>query len=125
MYYHGSIILNFGTDNLCVFITGNTWYSRGYGYVYNNCNEAKKTIASSKVLFELNVTTTQGWDAENRLVNVSGTGMSASFSYDGDGMWVKGTVNGAVTAYIGNWFEWTGSTSTMQNIFTLARSALR
>ncbi len=62
-------------------------------------------------------TYTQGWDAENRLVTVSGAGVSASFSYDGDGMRVKGTVNGTVTAYVGNWFEWTGSTSTMKKYY--------
>jgi YD repeat-containing protein len=59
-------------------------------------------------------TYTQGWDAENRLVTVSGTGLSSTFSYDGDGVRVKGTVNGAATAYVGNWFEWSGSTSTMK-----------
>jgi hypothetical protein len=30
---------------------------------------------------------------------------------------VKGTVNGVVTAYVGNWFEWTGSTSTMKKYY--------
>ncbi len=54
------------------------------------------------------------YDAENRLTAVSGTGLSASFVYDGDGNRVKGTVNGATTVYIGNTFEWTGSTSTMK-----------
>jgi hypothetical protein len=37
--------------------------------------------------------------------------------YDGDGVRVKGTVAGAVTAYVGNHFEWTGSTSTMKKYY--------
>ncbi len=51
-------------------------------------------------------TYTLTYDAENRLTAVSGTGLSASFAYDGDGNRVKGTVNGVTTAYIGNIFEW-------------------
>lgn len=30
---------------------------------------------------------------------------------------MKGTVNGVVTAYAGNWFEWTGSTGTMKKYY--------
>jgi RHS repeat-associated protein len=36
---------------------------------------------------------------------------TASFVYDGDGQRVKGTVGGVTTAYVGNWYEWTGSTA--------------
>jgi len=79
-----------------------------YGYDPNGNMTTRKVGAT---------TYTQGWDAENRLVTVSGTGVSASFSYDGDGVRVKGTVNGAVTAYVSNWFEWTGSTSTMKKYY--------
>lgn len=53
-----------------------------------------------------------GYDAENRLVGVSG-GASASFVYDGDGNHVKGTVGATTTSYVRSHFEWTGSTSTM------------
>ena len=38
---------------------------------------------------------------------------SASFVYDGDGNRVKSVLNGTTTYYVGNHFEWTGSTSTM------------
>jgi hypothetical protein len=51
-------------------------------------------------------------DAENRLVGVSGY-VTASFVYDGDGNRVKGIIGGVTTAYIGNYFEWTGSTNSM------------
>ncbi len=63
----------------------------------------KRTLVSS--VYSL------AYDAENRLTAVSGSA-SATFDYDGDGNRVKGTVGGT-TVYIGNYFEWTGSTSTM------------
>jgi len=56
------------------------------------------------------------YDAENRLVSVSGAS-SATFVYDGDGKRVKGTLGGVTTTYIGNYFEWTGSTSTMKKYY--------
>jgi hypothetical protein len=37
--------------------------------------------------------------------------------YDGDGKRVKGTVSGVTTTYIGNYFEWSGSTSTMKKYY--------
>jgi RHS repeat-associated protein len=60
------------------------------------------------------------YDAENRLTGVSGAA-SASFLYDGDGRRVKATFGGSTTAYpstwlragVGDYFEWTGSSSTM------------
>jgi YD repeat-containing protein len=66
------------------------------------------------------------YDAENRLAAVSGAA-SASFAYDGDGQRVKGVVNGTTTVYIGNYFEWTGSTSTAKKYYYAdgARIALR
>ncbi len=55
---------------------------------------------------------TLAYDAENRLVGVSGA-ITASFVYDGDGNRVKGTIGTTTTTYVGNYFEWTGNTSTM------------
>jgi hypothetical protein len=43
------------------------------------------------------------------LTGVSGAA-TASLVYDGDGQRVKGTVGGVTTAYVGNWYEWSGST---------------
>ena len=47
--------------------------------------------------------------------------------YDGDGNRVQGSVGGVVTAYLGNYFEWTGSTSTMVKYYYAggARIAMR
>jgi RHS repeat-associated protein len=43
--------------------------------------------------------------------------VTASFVYDGDGNRVKGTVNGTTTAYVGNYYEWSGSASTMKKYY--------
>jgi RHS repeat-associated protein len=61
-------------------------------------------------------TTNYTYDAENRMVSVSGAA-SATFVYDGDGNRVKGVVGGVTTTYIGNYFEWTGSTDTMKTYY--------
>jgi RHS repeat-associated protein len=58
----------------------------------------------------------QAFDAENRLTTVSGAA-SATFVYDGDGNRIKATFSSGTTAYVGNHFEWTGSTSTMKKYY--------
>jgi RHS repeat-associated protein len=58
-----------------------------------------------------------GYDAENRLTSVQTSAGTATFTYDSDGSRVKGTVGGVTTTYIGNYFEWTGSTSTMKKYY--------
>ena len=40
-------------------------------------------------------------------------GASATFVYDGDGNRVKATFGSSTIAYVGDYFEWKGSTSTM------------
>jgi RHS repeat-associated protein len=66
------------------------------------------------------------YDAENHLASVSGAA-SATFVYDGDGNRVKATFGSATTVYVGNHFEWTGSTSTMKKYYYAdgARVAMR
>jgi RHS repeat-associated protein len=58
------------------------------------------------------------FDAENRLVEVNRTlkptRTEASFTYDGDGTRVKSVVGSTTTVFIGEYLEWTGSTSTMK-----------
>jgi len=44
-------------------------------------------------------TTTFTWDTRNRLVTISGPGLSASFVYDAVGRRVSKTINGVTTAY--------------------------
>ena len=48
------------------------------------------------------------YDAETRLVSVSGPGVSASFVPDGDGNWVQSTLGGAMTTFVGNYYEVSG-----------------
>jgi len=61
-------------------------------------------------------TTSYTYDAENRMTAVSGAA-TATFVYDGDGNRVKGVVSGVTTTYIGNYFEWSGSTGTMKKYY--------
>ncbi len=49
---------------------------------------------------------------ENRMVQVSGA-VTETFKYNGDGQRVIATQGVTTTLYIGNYFEWKGSTSTM------------
>jgi YD repeat-containing protein len=50
------------------------------------------------------------YDIENQLTGVSNRA-TATFVYDGDGRRVKATFGSSTTVYIGDYFEWTGSTS--------------
>ena len=52
------------------------------------------------------------YDAENRLTQVSGA-VNETFKYNGDGQRVVATQGVTTTVYIGNYFEWKGSPSTM------------
>jgi len=74
-----------------------------YGYDANG-NMTSRTVSGQSY--------TLGYDAENQMTSVSGAA-TASFVYDGDGARVVGVEDGTTTVYIGNYFEWKGSTSTM------------
>ena len=82
--------------------------SSGESYVYDaNGNQTQRVVGGNTY----NLT----FDAENHLVGVSGA-VTATFVYDGDGNRVKATI-GTTTTYVGNYFEWTGSTSTMKKYY--------
>jgi YD repeat-containing protein len=56
------------------------------------------------------------YDAENRLTQLKKNGaVSGTHVYDGDGNRVKAAAGGTTTVYIGDYFEWTGSTATMKS----------
>lgn len=63
------------------------------------------------------VTTLFSYSAENRLTALTG-GVTSSYVYDGDGKRVK-EISGisTTTVYVGNYFEWTGSTTSMKRYY--------
>jgi|GEM_PF-3893313 len=48
---------------------------------------------------------TLAYDAENHVTSITGSGINATYVYDGDGKRVKATVGGVTTVYIGNIYE--------------------
>ena len=78
-------------------------------YWYDANGNATRRIAGTQDV-------TLSYDTENRLTGMSG-GVTASYVYDGDGKRVKETIGGTTTVYIGNYFEWTGSTATMKSYY--------
>jgi RHS repeat-associated protein len=89
----------------------------GAGYSYGNAahKHAVTAVGSNSFTYDANGNmtgrtlagsgaSTLSYDAENRLVSVSGAA-SASFVYDGDNGRVKGSVNGATTTYVGSHYE--------------------
>jgi len=69
--------------------------SNAYCYDQNG-NQRQRTIGG--------VVYTLTYDAENRLVSVSGAA-TASFTYDADGNRVKSVLNGETVVYVGNHYE--------------------
>ncbi len=67
---------------------------------------------------------TQGWDPEKRLQTVTGSA-SATFVYDGDGNRVKAMLNDVTTAYVGNYYEQSGSITTTYYYAGGTRVAMR
>jgi len=84
-------------------LNGTTSSYQKYRYDANGNQTTRKDDGS---------TLTLTYDAENRLTTVNG-GISARFTYDGDGNRVKSVMGGVTTYYVGNYFEWTGSTTSM------------
>ena len=64
------------------------------------------------------------YDAENRLVSVSGDA-TATFVYDGDGKRVLSTMDGATTLFVGAHYEKVGSTVTKYYMAGATRVAMR
>ena len=78
-----------------------TGLSNGNTYQYDaNGNMTQRVVGGQTY----NLT----YDAENRLVSVSGAA-TASFSYNGDGERVKAVIGGLTAVYVGEHYEWRGS----------------
>ena len=66
------------------------------------------------------------YDAENHVTSITGSGINASYVYDGDGQRVKATVGAPTTVYIGNTYERDNGTTVRKYYYAGAvRVALR
>jgi RHS repeat-associated protein len=73
-----------------------------------------------------NQTVTLVYDAENHVTSITGSGVSATYVYDGDGQRVKATVGATTTVYIGNYYERDNGTTVRKYYYAGAvRVALR
>ncbi len=69
---------------------------------------------------------TLAYDAENHVTSITGSGVNATYVYDGDGKRVKATVGGVTTVYIGNYYEHDNGTTVRKYYYAGAvRVALR
>ncbi|MFZ2360343.1 MAG: RHS repeat-associated core domain-containing protein [Anaerolineae bacterium] len=69
---------------------------------------------------------TLAYDAENHVTSITGSGINASYVYDGDGQRVKATVGAPTTVYIGNTYERDNGTTVRKYYYAGAvRVALR
>ena len=84
----------------------------GSSYCYDqNGSMRRRTVGGS--------TYTLTYDAENRLVSISGAA-TASFAYDADGNRIKSVLNGETITYVGSLYEKkvVGSTTTHTKYYT-------
>lgn len=90
---------------------GNITSKNGTSYTYGTKPHAVTTVGSTSYAYDANGNmTTRGsqtltWDVENRVVGVTGGGVTMSAVYDGDGSRVKKTEGGATVLYINQYYE--------------------
>jgi RHS repeat-associated protein len=77
--------------------------SNGNSYTYDANGNMTQRVVNGQT-FNLS------YDAENRMVGVSKTGLSATFVYDADGKRVQSTINNVTTKFIGSHYEIEGTT---------------
>ncbi len=65
------------------------------------------------------------YDAENRLVSVTGPNVTASFVYDGDGRQVKSVINGVTTTFVGAHYQIVNGTVTKYYFAGASRIAMK
>ncbi|WKZ53206.1 MAG: RHS repeat-associated core domain-containing protein [Anaerolineales bacterium] len=94
--------------------------ANGNTYSYDsNGNQTTRTVGGQTIQF--------GYNAENKLVSVTGTNLSAQFTYNGDGQRVKSVVNGEIVYFVGGHYEFNDTTNEITKYYFSggARIALR
>ncbi|MCL4824407.1 MAG: RHS repeat-associated core domain-containing protein, partial [Anaerolineales bacterium] len=116
--------------------TGNLASKAGVNYTYSTTHKHAVAGLSNGNSYSYddngNMTTrnvdgqtyTLSYDAENRLVSVSGAA-TANYVYDGDGKQIKSVVNGVTTFYVGNHYEVKSSLVTKYYFAGSTRVAVR
>jgi RHS repeat-associated protein len=118
-------------------VTGNLVTKAGMSLQYNADNHAHAATNANGNTYQYDAngnqvtrqvgsdTFTLQYDAENRLVGGNRTGVSASFTYDGDGQRVKSVIGSEIILFIGNYFEKKGSQVTKYYLAGATRIAMR
>ena len=112
-----------------------SWWSypttaKNVSYTANNLNQYT-AVGSASPSYDGNGnltsdgTFTYGYDAENRLISASGTGLTAGYAYDAQGRRKSKTVNGTTTIFVTDAnnrevLEYNGSTGAIQNWYAYA-----
>jgi RHS repeat-associated protein len=102
-------VTNFYENTAHLHAVSRTSSGNLYGYDANGNQTSRRVSGTTYTLI---------YDAESRLVQVKlGKTIQATYTYDGDGNRVKTVVGSTTTTYIGNYLEWTGSTTTMKKYY--------
>jgi RHS repeat-associated protein len=91
--------------------TDNSWWSypataTNVAYIANNLNQYTTVGSVNNVTYDGNGNLaydgsfSYGYDAENRLISATGSGLTASYAYDAQGRRKSKTVNGTTTIYV-------------------------
>ena len=114
----GDLNIDYGDTNHIHAATSATLGANTNTYEYDdNGNMDTRIIGGQTVHLD--------YDAENRLVSVTGTNLSAQFTYNGDGQRVKSVVNGETILFVGGHFEMKGNEVTKYYFAGASRIAVR
>ncbi len=90
-----------------------------------NGNQTTRTVNGQTLRQAQGIAFNLSYDAENRLVSVTGPNVTASFVYDGDGRQMKSTINGVTTTFVGVHYQIVNGTVTKYYFAGATRIAMR